>query len=782
MNPRLVNPRLVILRRFVLPPRSVIIASVIGVCVFGIATEPAPSMTRAPKQSASVTASSRRSASSTSAKKASTKKKRKRVVSHKRLLRIHQAFVASATLRPMAQQLLRERTPAGYAGVEGYARKHATEDAGSLAWLVAGYAHTLDHDPGKAIDPLKRAQANAGDLAEYVTYFLATAYQQNGTAKQAELMLRDFDEKYPGSILTRDARVTRANALIEMDRAAEAVALLEADRQPARADVEVVLGRAYAMTGQTAKAGTALRAVYYTMPLSTESETAEKELLKLAGKIPAASFAERKTRADLLAKGKRYGDAVTEYRTLLGDASPQERPWLDVALGAALRQSGHGKDARQMLEQVNATGELNAQRLYHLGEIEKSNDEESALANTLAQLREGAPASTWLEQALLSAANYYLIRKDYEKAQSYFHELAERFAGGTRASSAHWKAAWLLWRTGNGVDARREFERQIQLFPEGGEAPAAMYWRGRAAEEDGDLGRARAYYEKLSHRYLNFYYAVLARERLKGDVGKATLVSDAVLDHLTRPESWGNGVFGDPPADDLRVQKARLLANGALLDFALRELQVAAAEDDGNWETAEMARVCQDAGRYDRSIDVVKHAVPIYFALPLNGLPQSYWQALFPRPFWVDLKTHSQENGLDPFLVASLVRQESAFNPSAISHANAIGLMQLLPSTGHKVARDLGVRHFSNAMLTVPATNLRLGTRFFKGMVNQFGSVEYALAAYNAGGDRVQEWMAAGKYRDTAEFVESIPFTETREYVQAIMRNAGVYRQLYGAP
>ena len=141
------------------------------------------------------------------------------------------------------------------------------------------------------------------------------------------------------------------------------------------------------------------------------------------------------------------------------------------------------------------------------------------------------------------------------------------------------------------------------------------------------------------------------------------------------------------------------------------------------------------------------------------------------------------ENRLDPFLVASLIRQESEFNPGSVSRANAIGLMQLLPGTGKLVARQASLKHYNASQLYTPTVNVELGTLYFRGMVDKFGgSIEYALAAYNAGSDRVEEWMGQGPYRDTAEFVESIPFTETREYVQAIVRNAGVYRQLYGAP
>ena len=181
-----------------------------------------------------------------------TTARRKR--SSPRLSRMHQAFVASASLKPMARQLLQDRTPAAYAGVESYARAHASEDAGALAWLVAGYAHTLDHDYAKAIDPLNRAKAHAGDLGDYVSFYLGTSYFQAGRMAEASATLAQFDTAYPESLLTRDAHVLYANILLEEKRPTEAIALLEKDRQPTQADLELALGRAYAAVGQTAKA------------------------------------------------------------------------------------------------------------------------------------------------------------------------------------------------------------------------------------------------------------------------------------------------------------------------------------------------------------------------------------------------------------------------------------------------------------------------------------------------------------------------------------------------
>ena len=130
----------------------------------------------------------------------------------------------------------------------------------------------------------------------------------------------------------------------------------------------------------------------------------------------------------------------------------------------------------------------------------------------------------------------------------------------------------------------------------------------------------------------------------------------------------------------------------------------------------------------------MKHSVPSYFAVDIPSLPRPYWEALFPRPYWTDLKRFSLANGLDPYLVASLIRQESEFNPAAVSRANAVGLMQLLPQTGKLVARQEKLKRYTASQLFTPAVNLQLGTRYFRGMVDQFGgSFEYALAAYNAG-------------------------------------------------
>ena len=190
------------------------------------------------------------------------------------------------------------------------------------------------------------------------------------------------------------------------------------------------------------------------------------------------------------------------------------------------------------------------------------------------------------------------------------------------------------------------------------------------------------------------------------------------------------------------------------------------------------------AGEYYRALQALKHAVSGYFAMDVNALPQPYWEGLFPRPYWESLRRLLGEpTDLTHISWRRSIRQESEFNPTVVSHANAYGLMQLLPKTGKGTAKEVGLHNYKTDSLLDPAINIELGTKYFREMVDHFGGqVEYALAAYNAGSSRVEDWRSSGNYHDIEEFVESIPFTETREYVQAIVRNAEVYKRVYKTP
>jgi soluble lytic murein transglycosylase len=323
-------------------------------------------------------------------------------------------------------------------------------------------------------------------------------------------------------------------------------------------------------------------------------------------------------------------------------------------------------------------------------------------------------------------------------------------------------------------------DEQIQQYPAGVEVSNALYWRGRIYEDqEHNFGQAINYYRTLADTYVNFYYAGLARQRLVVLRGKQAIAPSPILSAI-KP-SVVPELSTKLPENDTHLIKARLLANAALNEYIGPEID--ASPTSSQWGTLAQAEIYTSFGEATRALQVMKRSGLSFLTIPFDQVPTEYWRILFPQPYWTDLVADSERNGLDPYLVASLIRQESEFNAGVVSRANAYGLMQLLPSVGKSIARKQGIKHFTTKDLLNPSINLQLGTLNLKAVLDRFGGQkEYALAAYNAGDVPIRSWLASGDYKDIPEFVESIPYTETREYVQAILRNREMYRLLYGNP
>src|SRR5262249_43143380 len=195
---------------------------------------------------------------------------------------------------------------------------------------------------------------------------------------------------------------------------------------------------------------------------------------------------------------------------------------------------------------------------------------------------------------------------------------------------------------------------------------------------------------------------------------------------------------------------------------------------------ATMGWIYHERGELRRGITAMRRAYPQFLAEGGESLPADILQVIFPLTYWDAIKKSAAVYQLDPYLIASLILQESNFDPAARSSANAWGLMQIVPKTGRRLAVAIGIRRFNTAMLTNGDTNIRLGTLYFKRLVSQFGGTYYALASYNAGENRVVRWEAERPGREGGELVGDIPFPETQNYVKRVLGIAEDYRRLYG--
>ena len=225
----------------------------------------------------------------------------------------------------------------------------------------------------------------------------------------------------------------------------------------------------------------------------------------------------------------------------------------------------------------------------------------------------------------------------------------------------------------------------------------------------------------------------------------------------------------------------RVLLAGGLYDDAINELRFAQrAWGPSTPVDATIAWVHYRKGDLRRAITLMRRAYPQHMTSVGQELPPEILQVIFPLTYWDWIRKYSTPRGLDPYMIAALIAQESTFDPKVRSSANAWGLMQLVPATGRQLARTLGIPRFRTPMLTNPEINIRLGTLYFSRLVEQFGGTYYALASYNAGESRVVRWRAERPGLDQDEFIDDIPFPETQNYVKRILGTAEDYRMLYG--
>lgn len=711
-------------------------------------------------------------------------KKRKRAVGRAeraaraaRLALLHRAFVASTELRPMAQQLGALRTAAAYAGVTRYAHAH-TGEAAAAAYLALGHAYLEDKRYGEAETNLKLARQAGAELADYADYFAARAYHESGDEKGAEALLHGFTERHPDSIFTDEAPELEANVLLALNQAAAAERVLAAAAGLALGDrpgFELAQAEVDAAMGLTSEAERGYKHLLLAHPLTQEAQIARGKLTAM-GAETHLTVAELRSLAEAYYKGGHYAEASEQYHALARTAGLDANTRNGFAVAAAACDLKLKTLRTPEVEALPDTQDENgARRLDLLLELARSKDDVDGQRRIVAEMMNRFPQSQWLAEALYSSGNMYLLRKEYPAAVEYYSYLATHFPESANAAAAHWKAAWLSYRLGQYGDAARLFDEQIRRYPAAKETVSAIYWRARLYETQdrrGDL--AAAGYKTVIRAYQHYFYAQLARQRLAA-LGNMAAAAQPQLDRFQpQPVPTLDDSF---PAESPHLAKAKLVANAGLNDYIAQE--IAADPDSSSWSALAEAQIYSSYGETYRAMRALKRALPYAATASIRSIPLSYWRILFPEPWWETITEESARNNLDPYLVASLIRQESEFNPTAISRANAYGLMQLLPSVGRAMARQEGMSHFQTFQLLDPVTNIRLGTRYLRQTLDKFGGEPiYALAAYNAGDDRVTDWQAAGPYQGLDEFVESIPFTETREYVQAILRNEETYKAI----
>jgi peptidoglycan lytic transglycosylase len=683
-------------------------------------------------------------------------------------------------LEKLSRALKQPNASPAYVQLSAVASRKSSGTLGIRAALALGYYDYGKGNYAQAAKWLAKAE-NDPLLADNALYWAAETDLAEGHNAAALEEFKRFRKQYPDSVLTDAALQSLGDAAFAANQPAEAAAALDEYSQTTQKPGLLLLrGEARERAGKTFDAVADYQAVYMRFATGEQARQAATKLDFLRGTLgasfPALALDQRLAHASMLFGAKSWNDARNEYATLMPEltGADQERAQLRILeCGVAL---GSGPDAMAALPVTDP--DVDAERWEALAEYYRALQQEPQMVAAVEGVVSRASASHWAESALFLAGNYYWVQLDRDRAASYYKRLEENFPMSTNAPAAQWRVAWsaVLKRQ---PEAAATLEEHLRRFPGSSYTPDALYWLGRLAEEAGVAPLARGYYEKLAERYPQNYFEAQAAPRNRA-LGPGPIQKSDVVD-LIPPVSAIPKLDGPIPlaaaGRQARADALRSIAFDASAELELRAGYAATGEPRLLLEAAQSAAT---AGHYGAAIVTVRQLFPQLESQPFSEVPRDVWRVAYALPFEASIRRWSAKAGVDPMLVAGLIRQESAFEPEARSGKAAIGLMQLIGPTARLLARQEKIR-YSHARLTEPDYNVRLGTTYVANLVKQFGGAESALAAYNAGEDRVTLWTAGQSYRETAEFVDSIPFTETRQYVQIVTRNADIYRRLYGA-
>jgi soluble lytic murein transglycosylase len=666
-------------------------------------------------------------------------------------------------------------------------RRVARISDASLAGLKEGITAQAAKQPATAIRELRAVRERVPQLADYVAYSLAAAEFDLGDFSAAVTDIAPVWTNNPPSPLAGDAALVAARAYRELGKPAESVRILREYytqlNQPAG---DTLLASCYRASTDLASAAVYYQRVYYQYPLGGDAEQAGTALAELRNSLgelyPPPTTSAMFQRAERLAQGGDYRRARAEYDAMLTAAGGVDREVARVRLGVLDFFAGQTATAYRYLSGLDLTSaEADSERLYYLHECARRQDRDDLMLDCIKRL-ERYPHSPWRLKALYSAGNRYLLDNRPNDYVPLYRACYDSFPDQQQADYCHWKVTWneYIKRRPEASELLRE---HLQKFPGSDRASSALYFLGRLAEAAGTVDAAKAYYTEINARFPNHYYADLADVRLEDPaVFRASESPEvrAFLNNVVWPVRRAVRQFEPTPATRARIERAQTLASAGLQDLAENELRYGARKEDQPHVLA--IQLASMASRYDspnRAMRLMKNLVPGYLSIPLEEAPPSFWRLLYPMPWRTQLESNARMHDLDPYVVAGLIRQESEFNPGAISPAQAYGLTQIMPSTGRALLK-MSRRRFNPAILLRPEVNLRLGATYLRTMFdNHSGRWEMTLAAYNAGGSRVQNWRDWAEFREPAEFIETIPFSETRNYVFAVLRNASIYRKLY---
>ncbi len=644
----------------------------------------------------------------------------------------------------------------------------ATAQAGGMRDFVFGIATYRQGRFNEAEPSFAQAAKSLPLLADYALHYQAQALVRLERPTEAITVLSGLLQAYPDTPLYRQALIQQADLLFEQRQYRQALASYQrfVEKYPSGNDSIQALyrtARCREELGDLTPAVTALRSIWLNNPATSQASKAEEDMKRLAAKgvdIPRPTPQEQLKRAVTLMDLRKYDQAVKALRAISTEGADADFiARLKLKTGRALLRGRKYGEAEKVLNELTSGSirrEVSVDARYLSAQtLEKTNRDEDAF-NAYLKFAADYPASEQADDALLNAAFIRKFQGRHGESVTVLKRLLASFPRTPLLQRARWEIAWNAYRAG---DLQTALDTLNRLTESDAYRERALFWTGRILTLKGEKGAAQDAFALLAREFPFGYYALTAG------------IAPARTEPLALGEQELRNLLPLPDG----FERIKLLISFGLNDEAQRELAVAKKKANGKkgGGLQALARLYLEMDNYRDAMLLYKQERPD----KLDREHRTQWALSYPRAFNPLVTGASKDTGVAQSLVYGVMRSESSFSPTALSPVGARGLMQLMPATAAAMAKQKG---FNSDRLVDPETNITLGVRHLKDLVNLYqGNTTFAVAAYNAGTTAVNRWRSAFGDLPRDEFIESIPYSETREYVKKVLATANLYQLLY---
>lgn len=636
----------------------------------------------------------------------------------------------------------------------------------------------MEADPDGAVRQLQASELDWPLLDDYVRLWTGEALLKQGDPSQAAVLFESIVEA-PDSILLARASFRAGEAWYRAEQCARAIdallrALALAPQDSSAPTAQFMVADCEARENRIADSEVAFRQLWVRYPNSPEAREAAARLSLMTANEPwRPTPDELYGRATAFLTLALHADAAEELQKFLSLAP--EHPRRDEAtfkLGTALVRLKRYDQAREVYRALaNGQSAQAGESAVWLARVHLRQDAGDRLLGLLSSLPSTQLSGDQKAMILMLSGIWLDDQGQYDKAELKYRQAVQAAEGRSQRLEALWRIGWIHYRTGRYHAAVEAFQALVSGAEDPQWTPQALYWIGRTRERLHDA-RAIDAYAQLCRRYLFTYYCQLAQPKLNLPV--PVTVAEVPFVGVSTPDTI------ELKKDRHYLKAVELKLLGLQQDAAkeLASLPERYAKD--RTVIMELCGLLSDVGEHHQALRLARS----YFREPIErgngtGVSGRLWSVAYPTAYLPVIRTYA--GSVDPFLAAAIIREESQYDIRALSRVGAVGLMQVMPATAQTMAKKNGAGDVGREALFDHETNIRFGVKYLGQLLEQFsGNVTQVVASYNAGPQAVSAWTTKFAGKNPDEFVEMIPYLETRQYVKRVLRSYREYLRLAG--